>query len=135
MIYYTNKRTENFTEAELDKIIIFIYDYLEIPEDVVFNLEFSSNFPEFYFAECYISENKIHVSVNETVSKEDMLRSIFHESVHTYQILSGIFCPEKKSWQNIPYFGNYIDSPWEKEAFDLEEKMYFSYLQTSKIEL
>lgn len=133
MIYYTNKKTKNFTEAELDKIIIFIYDYLEISEDAIFDLEFSSNFPEFYFADCYVSENIIHVSVNETVSKEDMLRSIFHESVHAYQILSGIFCPEKKLWHNIQYNGNYIDSPWEKEAFEMEEKMYFSYLQTSKI--
>ena len=79
---------------------------------------------------------EIHfIDINEIQSQEDIIRSIFHELVHVRQTDDGYLSLDGNSWKGFLYRTkemevDYDHLPWEKEAAELEEKMWRIYNET-----
>lgn len=72
-------------------------------------------------------EGELIVDVDPKQSKEQLIRTIFHEMVHLRQMVTGRYDPEHNLWDNIIYTCEYRKLPWEIEAFELEDELYHAY--------
>lgn len=79
---------------------------------------------------------------DETISREDKLKTIAHELTHAYQYLTGkLKCdPDNREldkmwsslWEGKRYRyrpDNESSKPWEKEASHFENEVYYCYLE------
>ena len=59
---------------------------------------------------------------------DEMMRNLAHELVHTKQLLRGDLS-RKQWWKDDPSYSNtgYAKQPWEKEAYNLEDKIFQKY--------
>lgn len=137
MIYYTVKKPRILSLALLDEALIFATEFLDIDPslEIDFSEEFNGN-----CGFCDIDEeDNIIVSINPRMTIKEIVATLFHELVHAKQYIKGELVnrdgkPSKwrgKIFQNhfsIPY----IDLPWEKEAYLLEEKMMDIFYSKSR---
>lgn len=79
------------------------------------------------------------VTCGESISREDKLKTLGHEMVHARQYLKRELLPPKapllcERWHGINiYYDPRIESdmPWEREATELENKIYNAFLKWS----
>ncbi len=69
-------------------------------------------------------EREFTMRIRKGQDRDDLLTSVFHEMVHVKQYIR----------KEFPVFDvgcdlDYLDRPWEIEAFDLQEKMLDTYAQ------
>ena len=64
------------------------------------------------------------LDINSNVSIKDLVATIIHEMVHVRQFARKEMDTDGMRWKsrNIPENTDYMDLPWEKEAYRLEEK-------------
>ena len=78
------------------------------------------------FGYCDIQDNNRNftIEVNKNVSIKDFVSTIIHEMVHVKQFARNEMNAYDMRWKskNIPESTDYMDLPWEKEAYRLEEK-------------
>lgn len=72
--------------------------------------------------------------IDKNISEDEMIRTISHELVHVKQYVYNelneqmtLWCGQKVSEDD---YENYIDRPWEKEAYELGDKLYEQYNNT-----
>lgn len=72
------------------------------------------------------------LNINPNYSLEEMEKTVFHEMVHVKQYVRGelkeVFAPlHRHYWKGEEVRSsewNYMDLPWEKEAYDMEEVLW-----------
>lgn len=129
MIYYVVNQPKKIETALLDKAVLFACDYLNI--DVDFTLEFKP-MQRYCFGLCDYDTDETVIYISKGISKQNMIRTMFHEMVHLKQYTDGRLvsgCPQR--WLGIPINETYESLPWEVEAFDLEEKMMIDFYSES----
>ena len=76
-----------------------------------------------------------HLEINKGMPEEELLSTVFHEMVHVRQMERGELKDKGliKVWKGEEHLHiyssheDYMDLPWEKEAYDLQEKMLVSF--------
>jgi hypothetical protein len=78
------------------------------------------------FGYCSVGDTirEFRLDINSNVSIKDLVATIIHEMVHVRQFARKEMDTDGMRWksQNIPDDTHYMDLPWEKEAYRLEEK-------------
>ena len=114
------KGKRNHRDAFLSEVLSFAKEFLRLG-DVTIELKFDSKLP--LDGLCISKGNHTFIlKLNRKMNDENMLRTIFHELIHVSQIERGDYDPHLATWKGVEYEG-YKETPWEKEAFELEEVM------------
>lgn len=110
----------------MDNMVLFAGEFLEIDETIEVN--FDGEFDNDGAGYAVYDEDEASVYINPSLSKDQIIKTFFHEMVHIKQYVKG----ELKSgvgknpsrWMGEIYETSYMDSPWEQEAYELETVMY-----------
>lgn len=122
MIYELLNKPKHIEITLIDNAISFACDYLEIDQD--FSLRFERlNNGQIGFCD-YLDEDEITICIARNVSPTDFLQTLFHEMVHMKQYIEGTL-------EDLDYEGPYAESPWEEEAYRLEEQMFKEFVDTT----
>jgi hypothetical protein len=76
--------------------------------------------------------NEFVLSIDRNLSQDELIKTICHEMVHVKQGVrnelsaSNKFC---RIWKGSKYNISYRHSPWEIEAYYLEEKLFNSFME------
>lgn len=130
MLLSVNKVPRKLGTLTLDKVLNFAEKYLKLNSRLEIHIDFIRTKKFLGQYEGIDEHGEIHyIDINENESKEDIIRSIFHELVHVRQTDDGDLSLDGNSWKGFLYKTkemevDYDHLPWEKEAFDLEEKMW-----------
>lgn len=133
MFYEVENLPADVTFSQLDSIVNFALNYLEIDTDDTILINFDEDLEPHqcgYF-DYEEDDGELYISISHALRGEEMVRTIMHELVHARQILTGLYVPgEGKvpgTWAGIEYSCEYKDLPWEIEAYALEEAMFTEY--------
>jgi hypothetical protein len=125
MLYSTNKVPSQLKNLDLDALMIFAAEYLSLA-DIDIEIVFSTLKKD----QCgYVEydDDFFEVYLNKNLSKDEFIRTLFHELVHVKQIFTQEYDPDTSKWHGEVYKCTYDQLPWEKEAYLLEEKMFNGY--------
>jgi len=128
MMYYTTSgKPKQISYGILDNVMFHIEEYFQI-SDLEINLEFK-NFKGPTLGLCdHEDENEYTIEIKKSIPLDEIIRTIFHESVHVMQMHRGMFVPgSPPTWGGKIYDVSYYDLPWEKEAYEIEEMMMKTY--------
>lgn len=121
MIYEVVNPPKRLNTAVFDSAVSFACSYLRL--DVDLTIEFDS-LPKYHYGDCDYDEGEVFITIAKRLSTRDAIRTLFHELVHAKQYNDGrlgVGSPQR--WLGVPLECEYLNSPWEIEAFDLEERM------------
>ena len=87
---------------------------------------------------CCVEKNYHEIEIQQGLIEEDFVTAIFHEMVHVKQHERGELKDYgiRKAWkgeEHISIFSTtdeYMELPWEEEAYRLQEEMYTKWIQT-----
>lgn len=112
---------------QIDPIILFAWNYLKLSDALELVIEFDYSLPKHQQGEADYEDDIATIILNGRIAKRDLTPTIFHELVHIKQManneLSVGLGNEKSKWKGVAYEGAYYQSPWEEEAFRLEQHM------------
>ena len=86
---------------------------------------------------CCVEKNYHEIEIQQGLIEEDFVTAIFHEMVHVKQHERGELKDHgiRKAWkgeEHISIFSTtdeYMELPWEEEAYRLQEEMYTKWIQ------
>jgi len=122
MYYTAYAKPKIITNKLMDKVVVFACDFLDL--DVDLEIEFrgveNGGYVEFEEGEDVV------VGINPKQTKNELIRTIFHEMVHVKQYVEGDLSHENSDnlWKGEVVDVPYSDRPWEKEAYEQEEAMW-----------
>lgn len=119
MIYEVVNQPKRIETALFDSAVSFACKYLKL--DVDLTIEFET-LQKHQCGFCDYDEDEVIVTIAKRLSKNEAIRTLFHELVHVKQYADGRLDHGYK-WHGQVYEDDYANLPWEIEAFDLEEKM------------
>lgn len=127
MFYYVeNYDSSILSHSDLDEAIAFGSYFLDLDIDNIINIRYiSASDPAWGY--CDEEDDEYVIEINEKLTQEEKVETLFHEMVHIKQIASGVYDPDFSTWHGKRYDCNYLERPWEIEAFDLQEKMTDEY--------
>lgn len=84
----------------------------------------------------YIDQGEHNIELQTGLIEEDLVTAVFHEMVHVRQAERGQMKDRGviKVWEGVEYLflfsttDEYMALPWEKEAYELQEKLYDEYM-------
>lgn len=86
------------------------------------------------------SPNTFELEIDPRIETDELIRTICHEMVHVRQYfkreLRDLY-GNKKAWKTRVYNEDrtdYLDLPWEKEAFKLQESLYEEFNEYKPVE-
>lgn len=133
MLYEVENCPDSVSFEQLDSVISFTLDALNFDCDGCLILTFDDELEaqQCGFFDFDEGENELCISISPLLRGEEMVKTIMHELVHAKQILTGQYVPGEGSipgtWNGVMYTCDYIDLPWEREAYALEETLYGKY--------
>jgi len=131
MLYEVENIPESVTFEQLDSVISFTLNALDFDCDSQLVIEFDDTMEVGQCGFFEYDEDELLISISHLLQGEEMLRTIIHELVHARQILTGQYVPgegrKAGTWEGVTYDCDYMNLPWEKEAYALEETIYESY--------
>lgn len=146
MIYFIKNTSKKYDH--LDEAIYWALNELKIVDSKhVINVNVTKKALTEYKAHGFLTEiisskgklKLFEVLINPDQNKSELIKTLFHELVHVKQITKGElkFETERSSfWKGKLVHPNrfkiYKNIPWEKEAYDMEEKLYRKYLSIRK---
>lgn len=119
MIYITVNKPSKIDISLLDKAVHFASEFLKL--DIEFTIEFES-LKRHQYGFCDYDEDDIVIVIAKRLSPENVVRTLFHELVHVQQYETGRL-KHNGIWEGKEYNCSYDDNPWEREAYEIEEKM------------
>lgn len=132
MLYYTTNLPKKVDIASIDAAIVYASQYLNMDDEILLNISFTSSIdPVFGFYEG-IDDDEYKITINNRISYEDIVETLFHELVHLNQHIRGDFDQDMRMWKGKRYDSSYFDLPWEKEAFYHQEIMMEGYRNNEK---
>jgi hypothetical protein len=121
MIYCVENKPKRIDTILLDRAVSFACEYLELNTD--FTIAFET-LKKYQCGFCDYDKEDTVVTIAKRLSVNEAIRTLFHELVHIKQYESGrLEADNPQRWLGESVKGDYKNLPWEKEAFDLEEKM------------
>jgi hypothetical protein len=73
--------------------------------------------------------------IDKTLPEKEKIRTIAHELVHVKQYLYNELNEQMTLWRGRKVseddFENYFDRPWEKEAYELGDKLYGNFTKST----
>ncbi len=138
MLLSVNKVPKKLGTDTLNKVLDFAEKYLKLNPKLEIHINFVRNKGILWKGqyEGIDEHGEIHhIDISDGLEKEDMIRTMFHELVHVRQTDDGDLSLDGNSWKDRLYRTKqmaveYEHLPWEKEAFELEEKMWRIYNAT-----
>ena len=136
MLLSVNKVPKKLGTDTLNKVLDFAEKYLKLNPNLEIHIDFIKTKKFLGQYEGIDEHGETHyIDINEGESQEDIIRSIFHELVHVRQTDDGDLSLDGNSWKGFLYRTKemeveYDHLPWEKEAAELEEKMWRIYNAT-----
>ena len=136
MLLSVNKVPKKLGTDTLNKVLDFAEKYLKLNPNLEIHIDFIRTKKFLGQYEGIDEHGETHyIDINEGESQEDIIRSIFHELVHVRQTDDGDLSLDGNSWKGFLYRTKemeveYDHLPWEKEAAELEEKMWRIYNET-----
>lgn len=138
MLLSVNKVPKKLGTDTLNKVLDFAEKYLKLNPRLEIHINFVRNKGILWKGqyEGIDEHGEIHhINISDGLGKEDMIRTMFHELVHVRQTDDGDLSLDGNSWKDRLYRTKqiaveYEHLPWEKEAFELEEKMWRIYNAT-----
>lgn len=136
MLLSVNKVPKKLGTDTLNKVLDFAEKYLKLNPNLEIHIDFIRTKKFLGQYEGIDEHGETHyIDINEGESQEDIIRSIFHELVHVRQTDDGDLSLDGNSWKGFLYRTKemeveYDHLPWEKEAAELEEKMWRIYNAT-----
>lgn len=112
----------------VDDAMSFVINYLNLPEDVWVDVEFVSCISNGGCIE--LEDNAFSVEINRKQSVTEMIATLFHEMKHVEQYAAGRLGQTSWLGQEKPKL-DYLDQPWEKEAFAFESRIVKLYRASS----
>ena len=131
MIYCCITKKKPIDVNELDRALAFASVFLEIGDDVCVHILFSKNCNADGYAEWNDYEDAYDIEINSRLSREEIIKTLFHEIVHVKQMYENKFEPDEWTWNGEDCTDmKYDDYPWEIEAYAVEKEMMELYLKT-----
>ena len=136
MLLSVNKVPKKLGTDTLNKVLDFAEKYLKLNPKLEIHIDFIKTKKFLGQYEGIDEHGETHyIDISEDESQEDIIRSIFHELVHVRQTDDGDLSLDGNSWKGFLYRTKemeveYDHLPWEKEAAELEEKMWRIYNAT-----
>ncbi len=136
MLLSVNKVPKKLGTDTLNKVLDFAEKYLKLNPNLEIHIDFIRTKKFLGQYEGIDEHGETHyIDISEGESQEDIIRSIFHELVHVRQTDDGDLSLDGNSWKGFLYRTKemeveYDHLPWEKEAAELEEKMWRIYNAT-----
>ena len=136
MLLSVNKVPKKLGTDTLNKVLDFAEKYLKLNPKLEIHIDFIKTKKFLGQYEGIDEHGETHyIDISENESQEDIIRSIFHELVHVRQTDDGDLSLDGNSWKGFLYRTKemeieYDHLPWEKEAAELEEKMWRIYNAT-----
>ncbi len=136
MLLSVNKVPKKLGTDTLNKVLDFAEKYLKLNAKLEIHIDFIRTKKFLGQYEGIDEHGETHyIDISEGESQEDIIRSIFHELVHVRQTDDGDLSLDGNSWKGFLYRTKEIEVdydhlPWEKEAAELEEKMWRIYNAT-----
>ena len=133
MLLSVNKVPKKLGTDTLNKVLDFAEKYLKLNPKLEIHIDFIKTKKFLGQYEGIDEHGETHyIDISENESQEDIIRSIFHELVHVRQTDDGDLSLDGNSWKGFLYRTKemeveYDHLPWEKEAAELEEKMWRIY--------
>jgi len=120
--------THGLELQQLDAVMLFAWDFLEIDEEVTIEIDFVDDMEDHQSGDADVDGNIGQISINRDITSSQLIPTIFHEMVHIKQIFSNdLVIGEGKlpsTWKGSYYTdSSYKELPWEQEAFELERHM------------
>lgn len=125
MIYEVENLPKRVSVDVLDSALSFASNFLELDIDLV--LEFES-LKKHQCAFLDYDEGEVTITIAKRLSLQELIRTLFHEMVHVKQYADGRL-EHVGVWMGQKYDCDYVDLPWEQEAFYLEQIMYEQFLK------
>jgi hypothetical protein len=130
-MYYTNNKPKQISLELLDAVIMHAVSCLRLAD---FTIEMNFKKLSDGTAACvdYDEDEKVvELDIDQNIWKkpQELERTIFHELVHAKQIIDGrleLGWPSK--WMGNVYTCSYLNLPWEKEAYFLEDLMINTFI-------
>ena len=72
----------------------------------------------------------VTIAIDPDMPFEEFITTLLHEMVHVKQYIKGELT--NSSWKGEYFTGSYKDSPWEKEAYELEQSLLQGFLNIQK---
>lgn len=132
MIYYVTKMSKNIDLCELDRSLTFSQEYLELDSDLLLHIIFSAQTDGLFGYYEGVDEDEYQIVINNTLTRDDIVETLFHELVHVNQHLKGDFDQELRLWKGKKYDCLYLDLPWEVQAFHHQDIMMEEYRNRRK---
>jgi len=79
---------------------------------------------------CLFDGDDFEIEINESLSRKELIKTLCHEMVHVQQYITGELVEERceRIWKGVDHTDvNYVDCPWEIEAYKMEEILYKSF--------
>jgi hypothetical protein len=125
MYYVTYNKPNKISDALMDKAILFASDFLQIDEDI--EVDFGDKFEKDRCGYCDYDEDGISIAINPKMKKVQIITTLFHEMVHAKQYVNEELVSGEGSspsrWMGEECDVPYLESPWEREAYELEAVM------------
>lgn len=107
--------------------------------DAVAYIDFVNRIEHDMLGLTYGTKDEVWIEVARNVncrklSYLEMIQTLTHEMVHAQQFIKGklILEKDKKVWKGKPADKyDYYDSPWEKEAYELEKTLFLEFFPFS----
>jgi len=132
MLYEIEGISSHFDVEELDSVVFHAIKFLSMPENTLLTIRFSDDIESAgYCDEVDLDEGIVEIELNNSLDLNETITTIFHEMVHCRQILEGRLVQGNPStWDGIEYTCDYMNLPWEIEAYALEGRMYEEYRES-----
>ena len=125
MIYYIDANNKIDLDL-LDKVVLFIWDHLGLPDDIDLEIDFEG-MEDHLYGDVDVEKNTATITLNTDIPSDEIIPTLFHESVHIKQIINGdLILGEGNNstiWRGSIYNEKYDMLPWEVEAFNEEGEM------------
>ncbi len=132
MIYYVTEMSKNIDLCELDRSLTFGQEYLELDSDLLLHIIFSTETDGLFGYYEGVDEDEYQIVINNTLTCDDIVETLFHELVHVNQHSKGDFDQELRLWKGKKYDCLYLDLPWEVQAFHHQDIMMEEYRNKRK---
>jgi hypothetical protein len=78
-----------------------------------------------------ITSREFEIEVDSNQSHKSLIKTVCHEMVHVWQHATGML--HDNHWNGVDHSASeYIDRPWEIQAYNFETNLYKKFLSTIK---
>jgi hypothetical protein len=126
MYYVTYDKPSKISNELMDRAILFASEFLEMDETI--EVDFGDVFEDDRCGYCDYDEDGVTIYIKPTMKKKDIIVTLFHEMVHARQFVQKQLTPgegnKPSRWMGEECSLPYLDTPWEREAYELEVLMW-----------